>query len=82
MENRVATLGIIVDDEKSIVKLNDILHEYRDIIISRMGVPYDKRKINIICLIVDGSSDRINSLSGKLGATQGLVAKVCYFQIG
>lgn len=82
MDNRVATLGIIVEDENSIIKLNDILHEYRDIIISRMGVPYDKRKINIICLIVDGNSDRINSLSGKLGATQGLASKVCYFQLG
>ena len=44
MEKRVALLGIVVEDMKSVEKLNNILHGYSEYIIGRMGLPYHAKK--------------------------------------
>ena len=67
METRIALIGIIVENQESVEKLNTLLHEYGDMIIGRMGLPYRQRNINIISLAVDAPQDTINALSGKIG---------------
>lgn len=81
MEYRVAVIGIIVEDEKAAESLNSILHEYRDYIIGRMGIPYSKRKINVISIVVDAPQDEINALSGKLGKIEGIKTKTAYSDV-
>ncbi len=78
MPKKIALIGIIIEDNKVFQDVNNILHEYSNIIIGRMGIPYRESKINIISLVVDGESDEINSLSGKLGMVDGISAKVMY----
>lgn len=78
MEKRIALIGIIVEDIASASEVNDILHEYGDYIVGRMGIPYRKRSINVISIVIDAELDVINSLSGKLGKTSGISVKtVC-----
>ena len=48
MENRVAVLSIIVEDENAVSALNELLHRFGKYIIGRMGIPYREKKINII----------------------------------
>ncbi|MDO4380295.1 MAG: iron-only hydrogenase system regulator, partial [Clostridia bacterium] len=48
MQTRVAVMSIIVENEGSVEKLNSILHEFGEYIIGRMGLPYRKKKINIV----------------------------------
>ena len=43
MESRIAVLGIIVDEPEMSSSVNAILHEYGNIIIGRMGIPYRER---------------------------------------
>ena len=81
METRVATLGIIVDQSADIEALNAILHDFREYIIGRMGIPYRQKGMNIICLVVDAPQDEINSLTGKVGSLAGVNAKACYAQV-
>ena len=81
METRVATLGIIVDQSADTEALNAILHDFREYIIGRMGIPYRQKGMNIICLVVDAPQDEINSLTGKVGSLEGVNAKVCYAQV-
>lgn len=81
METRVATLGIIVDQSADTEALNAILHDFRDYIIGRMGIPYRQKGMNIICLVVDAPQDEINSLTGKVGSLEGVNAKACYAQV-
>ena len=64
METRVAVIGIIVEKQEGVNALNDVLSEYREIIIGRMGIPYSKKDINCITVVVDGEQDVINSLCG------------------
>ena len=81
METRVATLGIIVDQQADTEALNAILHDFRDYIVGRMGIPYRQKQMNIICLVVDAPQDEINSLTGKVGSLAGVNAKACYAQV-
>ena len=82
METRVAVIGIIGDDPQIIEVLNNILHEYSQYIIGRMGIPYKERNINIISLAVDAPQDAISTLSGKIGRIKGISVKTAYSNIG
>lgn len=81
METRVAVIGIIVENEESISPLNELLSEYRQYIIGRMGVPYHEKNINIISIAVDAPQDTINTLSGKIGRLPGVSAKAAYSNV-
>lgn len=71
----VALIGIIVQNESSAPRLNDILHEYRNYVIGRMGVPYKQKSLSIISLAVDAPADVISSLAGKIGMLDGVSSK-------
>ena len=48
METRIALIGIIVENPDSVEQLNHLLHEYGSFIVGRMGIPYEKKNVNII----------------------------------
>ena len=75
METRVAIVGIIVENMDSVRVLNDILHEYGEYIIGRLGIPYPKKRVNVITVVVDAKQDVINALSGKIGRLDGITVK-------
>ncbi|MCI5727834.1 MAG: iron-only hydrogenase system regulator [Clostridium sp.] len=75
MENRVAIIGIILEDKSSVKDINDILHQYSDYIIGRMGIPYIKKNIYVINIVLDAPLDIINALSGKIGKIKGVTTK-------
>ena len=78
METRVAMLAIIVKDAESVAALNDLLHQYGNYIIGRMGVPYREKGVNIISVAMDAPADVISALSGKIGRLRGITAKTVY----
>ena len=78
METRVAILSIIVDNPASVEPLNELLHEFREYIIGRMGLPYREKDMNIICVAIDAPQDVTSTLSGKIGQLQGVSAKTVY----
>ncbi len=80
-ETKVALIGIVVENEDSTGKLNDILHNYGQYIIGRMGIPYQKRNISIISVAIDAPADVISALSGKLGMLPGVSAKTVYSKL-
>ena len=82
MENRVALIGIIVANMDSTEKINELLHQYAARIVGRMGVPYHKRNVSIISVVLDAPSDIISALSGKLGKLPGVSSKALYTKAG
>ena len=80
-EMRVALIGIVVENPEAVTQLNEILHQYRQYIIGRMGIPYPKRKVSIISVAVDAPGSVISALSGKLGMLDGVSAKTVYSKI-
>ena len=81
METRIAVVGIVVENPDSAEKLNDILHEYRNFIIGRMGIPYPKKAVNIISIAVDAPQDIISAMSGKIGKLDGISSKAVYSSV-
>lgn len=82
MEERVALIGIVVENYESVAKLNDILHQYGDIIIGRMGIPYKKRGVSVMSVAVDADEDTISAMSGKIGKLPGISSKTVYAKMG
>ncbi|MBQ3446351.1 MAG: iron-only hydrogenase system regulator [Synergistaceae bacterium] len=78
METRVAVMSIIVEDTRSIETLNNILHEYREYIIGRMGLPYRPKGINIISIALDAPQDTISALAGRVGSLEGVSVKTAF----
>ncbi len=81
MELRIAVISIIVENQDSIEKLNNIFPDYRQYIVGRMGIPYHKRDISIISIAIDAPQDIISALSGKIGKLPGIVVKTAYSNI-
>ena len=78
MENRVSVVSIIVKNEEAAVLVNELLHEFRNYIVGRMGLPYRDRGISIISVVLDAPGDISSSLSGKLGMLEGVSAKTLW----
>ncbi len=78
MENRVAIIAIIVSQSESVGAINDLLHQYSEYIIGRLGLPYRQKKINIISVVLDAPQDSVSTLAGKIGKLPGVTAQTLY----
>jgi len=81
METRVAVISAVVDDRDAVEQLNAVLHEYGDVIIGRMGLPYRKKNIHIVSVAVDAPQDVIAALSGKIGRIDHVSVKTAYSSV-
>ena len=75
MESKVVVVSIIVRYEEAAAAVNDLLHEYRQYIVGRMGIPYRQRNVSIISVVMDAPGEVASALSGKLGMQPGVTAK-------
>lgn len=74
-DNRLGTVGIVVEDMEASPVINSILHQYAGIIVGRLGIPYRTRGVAIIALAVDGTVEEISAMTGKLGKLEGVSVK-------
>ena len=74
-QSRLGIVGIIVEDREKSAALNAILHQYAEIIVGRLGIPYRDRGVSIISLAVDGSNEDISAMTGKIGQLEGVSVK-------
>ncbi|MDO4267491.1 MAG: iron-only hydrogenase system regulator [Eubacteriales bacterium] len=75
---RIALVGIVVENPDSVEALNEILHDYRNYVIGRMGIPYREKHISIISIALDAPQPVISALSGKIGKLNGVSSKTIY----
>lgn len=76
MENKIGVLAIIVEDFNQVEKVNELLHENRNFIIGRLGIPYKEKGLSVISVVIDAPNEVLNALSGKLGMLKGVSSKV------
>ena len=81
MSTRVAVIAIIIENSESAEGVNGILHNYRQYIIGRMGIPYREKGINIISVAVDAPEQEISALTGTIGRSKGGSAKNAYSKV-
>lgn len=75
MEKRLGVVALIIQGRDQVPAINRILSEHNSNIHGRMGLPFRERGIQIIALIVEGTTDEINALTGPLGKLPGVQAK-------
>jgi len=76
MDKRVGFIGIIIEDRKKSAPLvNDVLTEFGELIVARMGVPYNQKQCSVITVVVDATTDQLGAFTGKLGAIPGISVK-------
>ena len=78
METRIALISIIVEKPEAASAVNEVLHQYSQYVIGRMGIPYRHRGISIISVAVEAPQSAISALSGKVGSLSGVSVKTAY----
>ena len=65
---RIAVIGIVIEKDRSSAGLvNEILSEYGDFVVGRMGVPDRANNVYAISVIVKATNEVISAITGKLG---------------
>lgn len=75
MEKRIGAAIILVEEKDAVDEINSILSKYSSIIIGRQGIPLREKGISVINLVLEGTTDAISSLSGKIGKLNGVQVK-------
>ena len=75
---RIAAVSIIVEKEGLREEVNRLLQEYSSYVIGRLGIPYRKRELSVIVVVLDAPTDVVSALTGKLGTLVGVSAKTVY----
>jgi putative iron-only hydrogenase system regulator len=76
MSKRVAVLGVVLENaEESQAEFNAVVADFKGIVKGRMGIPFDNEGISVISIILCGTLDEINSLTGKIGNLKGVTVK-------
>ena len=75
MDKRISIIAIIIEETSVSAEINDLLHQYANYIVGRMGIPYRERGVSIICVVIEAPGDITSSLSGKLGMLRGVSVK-------
>ncbi|MEO0085302.1 MAG: TM1266 family iron-only hydrogenase system putative regulator [candidate division WOR-3 bacterium] len=75
-ESRLGVVAVFVDNRlESAPKVNQILSDFGHIVVGRMGIPYRERNLSVMAVIVDGTTDDIGAMTGRLGAIAGVSVK-------
>ena len=72
MEKRLGIIAVIVSDRSSVSRLNAILGEHAELITARLGLPMRSRGISLISLVVEGDTDELGALTGRIGRLPGI----------
>ena len=72
MNKCVALIGIIVEDYNSVDRLNDILHENRQVIIGRLGIPHREKKLSVMSIVLDADSAVVEEIISEIKKLSGV----------
>ena len=72
---RIGVIGIVVENRGVVSDVQNLLSEFSEIILGRMGIPDRESGISAISLIIKGSVEEISALTGKLGKIRNISVK-------
>lgn len=73
---RIGVIAMVISDYEAVEKVNALLHDFREYVIGRMGIPYKEKNVNVISVVLDAPNEILNGLSGKLGMVRGVNSKL------
>jgi putative iron-only hydrogenase system regulator len=76
MSKRIAVIGAILEEPREQHgRFNEVITQYQHMVHGRMGLPFHADHLSVISLVVAGTLDEINGLTGKLGSIPGISVK-------
>jgi len=76
MNRRIGVIGIVIEDPKEVSeKVNAVISDHGHLILGRMGIPKPEYQVGVMSLIIEGTTDEIGSLTGRLGNLPGVTVK-------
>ncbi|MBP0963316.1 MAG: ATP-binding cassette domain-containing protein [Oscillospiraceae bacterium] len=78
--SRLAVIAVITSSFDSGKLINQLLHEYAEHLVGRMGMPYRENGVYIINVVLDAPEKVIQTLTHKLGVLPGVSVKTTYAQ--
>ena len=76
MNRRLGVVGIVIEDPKHVSdKVNAVISDHGHIVLGRMGIPRPEYQVGVVSLIIEGTTDEIGSLTGRLGNIPGVTVK-------
>ncbi len=76
MSRRIGVIGIVIEDPRLVAdKVNTVISRHGDIVLGRMGIPRPEYQVGVVALIIEGTTDEIGSLTGRLGNIPGVTVK-------
>jgi putative iron-only hydrogenase system regulator len=76
VEKRLGTISIILDPQVTpVATVNELISQFGDDVVARMGLPHRDRGVSIITLVTETSVERLSALTGKLGKLPGVQVK-------
>ncbi|MDU4961817.1 MAG: iron-only hydrogenase system regulator [Sporomusaceae bacterium] len=76
MPKRIGVVGIVIENPSQAAdKVNAIIGAHSRMLLGRMGIPRPDEHAGVIALIIEGTTDEVGSLTGKLGSLPGVTVK-------
>lgn len=73
---RLGVIGIVIEDPKHVSeRVNAVIGDHAQIVLGRMGIPRPEYLVGVVSLIIEGTTDEIGSLTGRLGNLPGVTVK-------
>lgn len=79
-EKRLGVVAVIIEHRDDIQPFNRVVAEFHDLVLARQGLPLrdrydDGRDLHVISLVVEGTTDALGALTGRLGKLKGVQVK-------
>lgn len=73
---KLGFVGIIIEGDRSVASaVQQILAEFAELIVGRMGLPNLEHNVCMITVGVKGEQEKISAMAGKLGRLKGVKVK-------
>lgn len=77
MEKRIGVIGLAVKPSVyNITMLRDVLYTHEAIIIGQMEILRAAQGVTVMALVIEGTTDDVGSMTGKLGMLPDVSVKV------
>ena len=78
METKIAVMNIVIDSGGSIESVSNLIHDYRQYVIGRMGRPYRLKNISIISIALEAPKSVVAEISSKISEIEGTGVRTYY----
>jgi putative iron-only hydrogenase system regulator len=76
---RLAVISAVLDNAQDAQQeFNNLVSSFKGIIKGRLGIPFTQEDVAVIALVVVGTQDQINALTGKLGRIKDVHVKTSF----